>query len=120
MNDITSFFGSTFGILVILFITLIVILWTLLPFAIFGIKGKLDELISINRLIHDEMVNLNKDVSSLAEDQSASPVENIATLHQNVEDTTHQNTAEQVCPNCGQKNNRKMTNCTQCGHNLRS
>ncbi len=120
MNDITTFFGSTIGIIVILFIAIIVILWTLLPFAVFGIKGKLDELISINRLIHDEMINLNKEVSSLTEEQSASPAEDIDNLHQSSLNTTHPNTAMQVCPNCDQENNHKMTNCTKCGHSLRS
>ena len=41
--------SGTFGIVIILFLTVLVILWFLLPFAVFGIKGRLDQIIDQNK-----------------------------------------------------------------------
>jgi len=106
-----SFFGSTFGLIFMAFVLVLLILWTLLPFAIFGIKGKLDEMISLNRDIHDELKKLNTDVSSISEDH----VEPVVELP--VEPMP--SPSVQICPNCGQKNSQRMTNCTKCGNELK-
>ena len=41
--------SGTLGIVIILFLTVLVILWFLLPFAVFGIKGRLDQIIDQNK-----------------------------------------------------------------------
>jgi len=46
MDDILS---GTFGIVVVIFSFVLFLLWFLLPFAVFGIKGRLDQLIKQNK-----------------------------------------------------------------------
>ena len=43
--------SGTVGIVIILFLVVLFILWFLLPFAVFGIKGRLDKLIDQNEQI---------------------------------------------------------------------
>lgn len=47
-QDILS---GTFGTVVIVFLFILFLLWFLLPFAVFGIKGRLDQLIQQNNLL---------------------------------------------------------------------
>ncbi len=105
-----SLFSNTFGIIVIVFAVILLILWTLLPFAIFGIKGRLDALIGLNRDIHAELRKLNEDLSAATDNQPE------------IEGELHQESVPspgvQICANCGQKNSLRMTHCTKCGHAL--
>lgn len=43
-NGMHPFFGGGFGFIAIIFLFILAILWFLLPFAIFGTKGKLDDI----------------------------------------------------------------------------
>jgi hypothetical protein len=56
--------SSTFGIVIIFFLFVLFLLWFLLPFAVFGIKGKLDQLIQQNK----QLISLlqNKDIEPVA------------------------------------------------------
>jgi len=40
---------GTFGMVVMLFLLIAAVLWFLLPFAVFGTKARMDELIQINK-----------------------------------------------------------------------
>lgn len=42
-------FAGAFGFVVIVFLLIAVVLWFLLPFAVFGTKARIDELIQINK-----------------------------------------------------------------------
>lgn len=60
-------FSGLFGLLLFLFLLIAGILWFLMPFAVFGTKSKLDELIQsqtkTNQLLHQmqhEIVELRK------------------------------------------------------------
>ncbi len=47
-NILFGTFG-TFSIVIIIFLFVLFVLWFLLPFAVFGIKGRLDQLIQQNK-----------------------------------------------------------------------
>jgi hypothetical protein len=47
--------NSSMGIVGVLFVSLILLLWTLLPFAVFGIKDRLDREIALLKAIRDEL-----------------------------------------------------------------
>ena len=105
-----SLFGGTFGIVIIVFVIILVVLWTLLPFAIFGIKGRLDALIGLNRDIFAELKKLNDELSAVTEEQSESEAE--------VPKERVPSPGVQICAHCWQKNSQRMTHCTKCGHSL--
>jgi len=46
MEEIFALGGGIIGLIIVLFIIAIAILWFLLPFAVFGIKIRLDNIIS--------------------------------------------------------------------------
>ena len=45
MEEMGAMFGGIFGLVIFLFLLVLAILWFILPFAIFGIKPKLDKII---------------------------------------------------------------------------
>ena len=53
------------GILWILFLVVLAILWFLLPFAIFGTKDRLRDLIEENRRSNQELAAIRKQLSDL-------------------------------------------------------
>jgi len=56
-------FGGTFGIIISLFLMVTAVLWFLMPFAVFGIKNRLDESIKEQRTTNKlllEMVSASK------------------------------------------------------------
>jgi predicted PurR-regulated permease PerM len=72
-------FGSGFGIVITIFVFVLAILWFLLPFAVFGIKDKLNQLIEsgneTNRLLNT-LINENRtsgDQHSQTRQESAHP-----------------------------------------------
>jgi hypothetical protein len=48
-------FTGTFGIILIIFLIILGILWFILPFAVFGIKRKLDTMIKLLKEIKDKL-----------------------------------------------------------------
>jgi hypothetical protein len=55
MDELAAFMGAG-GVLVIgIFLLVVVILWFLLPFSVFGIKPKLDEIIELQEAMLREM-----------------------------------------------------------------
>ncbi|MDT8310504.1 MAG: hypothetical protein RQ732_03565 [Methylophaga sp.] len=56
---------SSLGILWILFLAVLGILWFLLPFAIFGTKDRLRDLIEENRRSNQELAAIRKQLSDL-------------------------------------------------------
>lgn len=63
----TAILGS-FGLIVIIFLIVLAILWFLLPFAVFGIKTKIDESNQLSKEILTELKYLN------AESQDRQPL----------------------------------------------
>ncbi len=53
-----------FGVVIMLFLVVLVILWFLLPFAIFGTKDKLDTLISETKETNQELKKIREKLSS--------------------------------------------------------
>ena len=59
--------------LIVLFLLILTVLWTLLPFAVFGIKGKLDTVISEQRHMTESIIALRKDFRVAADRVLAEP-----------------------------------------------
>ena len=57
-----TLFGTTLGTLIVLFLVVLAILWTVLPFAVFGIKPLLREVLA-------ELRALNRDETASADPQ---------------------------------------------------
>jgi hypothetical protein len=109
----SNFFGSTFGLIVIVFGFVLLILWTLLPFAIFGIKGKLDQIISGNKEIRDQLARLNANASSTSAENPTPTIDESDIVK------SPPVPGVQLCPECGQKNSLNNLVCTHCGAELR-
>ena len=62
MNE---FLGGGFGLVVIVFLFILAVLWFLLPFAIFGTKDKLTELIAESKKTNELLIDLRSEVSVL-------------------------------------------------------
>ena len=60
--------AGTFGTVIIIFSMVLFLLWFLLPFAVFGIKGRLDKLIEQN----NKLISLlqNSDIKSATSNDS--------------------------------------------------
>ena len=46
---------SAFSVVIVIFAIILAILWTILPFAVFGIKDKLNRLIKVNEDINSKL-----------------------------------------------------------------
>ena len=57
--------GSSFGLVISLFLLVLAILWFLLPFAIFGTKDKLSELITESKKTNDQLNALRAEIAEL-------------------------------------------------------
>ena len=62
--------SGTLGIVIIVFIVILFILWFLLPFAVFGIKGRLDKIIDQNKQIIT-LLNNSSDEPVLSNNENA-------------------------------------------------
>ena len=51
--------SGTFGTVIIIFLMVLFLLWFFLPFAVFGIKGRLDQLIQQNKQLISLLQNNN-------------------------------------------------------------
>jgi hypothetical protein len=60
-QDILS---GTFGIVIMVFTLVLFLLWFFLPFAIFGIKGRLDQLIQQNKALISLLQNTKTESTS--------------------------------------------------------
>ncbi|MGI2169509.1 hypothetical protein ACROAE_04845 [Shewanella sp. MF05960] len=63
-----TFVTGGFGVFITLFLFVLAILWFILPFAIFGTKNKLDELIEQTRQTNTLLTALRGEVSLLTDD----------------------------------------------------
>jgi len=59
-----------FYTLFMLFVVVLAILWFLLPFAVFGIKDKLNDIIDETKNTNTELEKLRADIASLAQIKS--------------------------------------------------
>ena len=57
--------GSGFGVAIVLFLFVLAILWFLLPFAIFGTKDKLGELIAESKKTNEQINALRAEVAEI-------------------------------------------------------
>lgn len=57
-------FGGVVGLFVVLFLVVLGILWFVLPFAVFGLKGRLDTLIALQRQQNDHIASLRVDLAN--------------------------------------------------------
>lgn len=56
-----EFLTSGFGLLLVLFLIILAILWFILPFAIFGIKNRLDLLIAETQVTNRLLTEINSE-----------------------------------------------------------
>jgi ribosomal protein L40E len=89
-------FGGALGVFLIIFLIILGILWLILPFAIFGIKDKLDTMIRLLKEIKAELRG-----------------------EEGKEELKSQDSREWVCPNCGEKNPYYKGKCVKCGQTKR-
>jgi len=72
--------GGGFGIIVMLFLFLLALLWFLLPFAIFGTKDKLSEIIAESKKTNVELTRITSELSAtrseLAANKARQPISN--------------------------------------------
>lgn len=64
MSD-AGLFSGTVGLLILLFLVVLAILWFVLPFAVFGIKARLDTLIEEQRKTNAVLANTFHQVSDI-------------------------------------------------------
>lgn len=57
--------GGFVGLFVVVFLVVLGILWFVLPFAVFGLKGRLDTLIALQRKQNDHVASLRADLAEL-------------------------------------------------------
>lgn len=57
--------GGFVGLFVVVFLVVLGILWFILPFAVFGLKGRLDTLITLQRKQNDHVASLRVDLANL-------------------------------------------------------
>lgn len=96
--DVGQIAGGWFGLVLIVLGLIIAVLWILLPFAVIGIKSRLDEINTTNMAMLNELKRLNN------RDRGAPP-RPVAT-------------SEQHCPNCGTVNPPARTSCKNCNQML--
>jgi uncharacterized membrane protein len=58
-------FGGFVGLFVVVFLVVLGISWFILPFAVFGLKGRLDTLIALQRKQSDHVASLRVDLADL-------------------------------------------------------
>jgi CHASE3 domain sensor protein len=58
-------YSSGFGLVVVIFLVVLAVLWFLLPFAIFGIKDKLTELIAETKKTNNQLSELKSEIVTL-------------------------------------------------------
>lgn len=63
-----SLLSGGFGLIVMLFLVILAILWFLLPFAIFGTKDKLSELIETTKETNRQLNRLTEEVTRQKKD----------------------------------------------------
>ncbi len=64
-------FGGFLGVLLILFAAVLAVLWFLLPFAVFGIKDRLETLIAEARRSNEELPRIRGELASLRGDRAS-------------------------------------------------
>ena len=102
MEGANHFFQTGFGIAVLIFIFVLIVLWIILPFLIASIQRNTKETLAINKLILTELKKLNHGV-----EQIESPIPEI-----------YDQPLTQKCPECGFDNSIEMLECAKCGQRL--
>ncbi len=102
---------GTFGIVLYVFLLLLLILWILLPFAIFGFQKKLEAINNTNWLILQQLKNMNCTLPD-AKPQTAQNDLGLQPQQKKYEPTS------QTCPKCMQENGLNRTSCSRCGDKL--
>lgn len=88
---------STLTLIGIVFLVVLAILWFLLPFAIFGTKPKLDELLQETKRANDLLCKISSDIARLAGAPIASGMVKCETCHKSFPDGLG------TCPHCGHR-----------------
>lgn len=63
-------FSGTLGIVIMLVVFLAAILWFFLPFAVFGTKARIDELIQINKKTSVLLESINVEITQLRKESN--------------------------------------------------
>lgn len=62
-------FSGAFGTILILFLFVLAVLWFLIPFAVFGIKDKLNQMIKLQKKANDKLAMIVARSSGPPDDQ---------------------------------------------------
>jgi len=73
----TEALSGTFGFVVILFLLVAAVLWFLLPFAVFGTKARMDELIQINKRTNVALEAIYEELHATRKDSLSKNNDNI-------------------------------------------
>lgn len=97
MNNM-EIMDSWIGIAIVLLLLVLIILWILLPYVVYLIQKRTDELVALNKSILSELKKLNQGVDSIG---SEAPSLSIS-----------------KCPSCGMENSIDVFECIKCGYQL--
>jgi len=75
-----NMFGSGLGIVIFLFLIVLAILWFLLPFAVFGIKDRLDNFVTEAKSTNKHLDNLRAEIDELRDSLEAALAQNKAEI----------------------------------------
>jgi hypothetical protein len=98
MGQLNNLFPPAVSAVLLAFLVVLALLWFFLPFAIFGTKPKLDELLVEIKVMNRRMETILKTIEKGAERHSASS----RTVNCALCGKEHSNTVSS-CPFCGQK-----------------
>ncbi len=96
---------GAFGGVLIIFAIIIGILWIILPFAVFGIKERLDRMITLLKQNNEIMNRLIKKPQTNSSEVKAENEIKLANAH------------NWLCKNCGEENSYYKSKCVKCGYN---
>ena len=94
------------GVLLILFAVVLAVLWTLLPFAIFGTKKILNEILLETREKNRRITSLSKEIKNMSSGAEETPETDRETSDNRLSALyTHPNQSGGYCTQCGEKIN---------------
>lgn len=114
-SDGMGFGAGWLGLVVLIFLVVLMVLWFLLPFAVFGIKRRLDQLLETGRQLNHQL----RLMESAAEVRHKERFKNVerAQAPRKVQGGDKPPSST-TCPHCMQENGVGAKTCSRCGKEL--
>jgi hypothetical protein len=103
--------GGFLGIVIALFLLALAILWFILPFAIFGTKDKLSELIAESRQTNAHLAALRTEISEIKGNNNLD-LEHVVNVSKS--SPSSNKTSDWICQNCSEENGPSFEVCWSC------